>query len=346
MLAYSLVLFIVIFWSWVEKKTLNRKAFWIPLITLALFAGIRSSNVGSDSGNYVKNFNDNILLDYFEFREEVEYGYQILEYSILNFSNNYFWLFFITALLVVSSYLYVFKKLSVDYLASIYIYITFNFYTFFFNGLRQGIAMAIVALSIPYLIQKKFLFFLIFIILSSFFHKSALIMVLFYFLINLKIKIEYKLLTTFIGSLFLSRIGIEYLGTINERYSSYSEVSENSGGYLTLALYTLIGVFIYFFIKKNKSCDLNIKVLSQMYLLGVIFLIPIAMIGSNPSGPQRLLYYFVWTIALIFPYILRKINEKLIYICFFVFCLIYFYLFTSNYANLSPYTMNETFRIF
>lgn len=346
MLAYSLVLFIVIFWSWVEKKTLNRKAFWIPLITLALFAGIRSSNVGTDSGNYVKNFNDNILLDYFEFREEVEYGYQILEYSILNFSNNYFWLFFITALLVVSSYLYVFKKLSVDYLASIYIYITFNFYTFFFNGLRQGIAMAIVALSIPYLIQKKFLFFLIFIILSSFFHKSALIMVLFYFLINLKIKIEYKLLTTFMGSLILSRIGIEYLGTINERYSSYSEVSENSGGYLTLTLYTLIGVFIYIFIKKNKSCDLNIKVLSQMYLLGVIFLIPIAMIGSNPSGPQRLLYYFVWTIALIFPYILKKINEKLIYAGFFVFCLIYFYLFTSNYANLSPYTMNETFRIF
>lgn len=346
MLAYSLVLFIVIFWSWVEKKALNRKAFWIPLITLALFAGIRSSNVGTDSGNYVKNFNDNILLDYFEFREEVEYGYQILEYSILHLSNNYFWLFFITALLIVSSYLYIFRKLSVDYLASIYIYITFNFYTFFFNGLRQGIAMAIVALSIPYLIQKKFLFFLIFIILSSFFHKSALIMVLFYFLINLKIKIEYKLLTTFMGSLILSKIGIEYLGTINERYSSYSEVSDNSGGYLTLALYTLIGIFIYIFIKKSKGCDLNIKVLSQMYLLGVIFLIPIAMIGSNPSGPQRLLYYFVWTVALIFPYILKKINEKLIYIGFFAFCLIYFYLFTSSYANLSPYTMNELFRIF
>ncbi len=39
MLPYLLVLSFVMFWITLEQKALGRKAFWLPLIVLALFAG-------------------------------------------------------------------------------------------------------------------------------------------------------------------------------------------------------------------------------------------------------------------------------------------------------------------
>ena len=56
MLPYLLVLGFVMFWIVLERKTLKRKAFFMPLIVLSLFAGVRSYLVGTDSGTYTRNF--------------------------------------------------------------------------------------------------------------------------------------------------------------------------------------------------------------------------------------------------------------------------------------------------
>ena len=49
MLPYLLVLSLVIFWIVLEKKSLNRTSFWLPLIILTVFAGLRSYRVGTDN---------------------------------------------------------------------------------------------------------------------------------------------------------------------------------------------------------------------------------------------------------------------------------------------------------
>lgn len=346
MLPYFLLLGFVMSWIFLEKKSLNRNAFWVPCFALVLFASVRSYLIGSDTEAYTSSFRYQLDPNYFVFNQNVEYGFQLLNYWLLNLTYNYFWLFFVSAIIVVFSYIYIFKKLSENYWLSVFIFITFNYYTFFFNGLRQGIAMAIVALAMPYLIKNEFLKYFLIVLISSLFHFSSLVMILFYFVIKLKIKLEYKLLGVVLSSLILSGLIIQYLAASNERYSTYSEVFENSGGYLTLMLYLIIGGVVYFFIKKYKINDMVFVNLTQLYLCGIAFLIPIAMLGINPSGPQRLLYYFTWSISLIFPYIFSKINNKIIYCLFVVFSCIYFYLFTSEYAGLSPYFLNEIFRIF
>lgn len=346
MIPYFLLLSFVMSWIYLEKIALNRKSFVVPFFALVLFASVRSYLIGSDTETYTSDFRDQLDPNYFVFNDNVEYGFQLLKYWLLNLTYNYFWLFFVSAIIVVCSYLFIFKKLSRNYWLSVFIFITFNYYTFFFNGLRQGIAMAIIVLATPYLIKKEFLKYFLIVLIASLFHISSLIMILFYFIIKLKLKLEYKLLGVILSSLILSGLSIQYLATSNERYSTYSEVSENSGGYLTLMLYLIIGGMIYLFIKKYKTSDIIFINLTQLYLCGVAFLIPIAMLGVNPSGPQRLLYYFTWSIALIFPYIFSIVNNKIIYYLFIVFSCIYFYLFTSEYAGLSPYSLNEIFRIF
>ena len=333
------------FWIFLEKKSLNRKAFWIPLLVLVFFASIRSHLVGTDTGAYTSNFRNSLNSDYYYFREELEYGYQFFEYSLLKITHNYFWLFFISSLIVVGSYLYIFKKESQDYLLSIFIFITFGFYLFYFNGLRQGLAMAIVALATPYLINKKFLKYVLIVIIASFFHKTALIMILFYLFIHLKMKFELKATFVFLGSFLVSGPVVQYLGSVNEKYSGYAEVSEVKGGYLTLFFYFLISLFIYIYYKKYNIKDNNYYVLMQLHTYGVLFLIPVSMLGANPSGPQRLLFYFVWVSTLLIPVIFNRINKTSIYFTFILLAFFY-YTMVLGFGNLIPYQFNEIFRIF
>lgn len=345
MLPYFLVLSFVLIWILLERKTLNRKAFWVPLVALSLFAGMRSYRVGTDSGSYTRDFRTNLDVYNFEFNELVEPGYQALEYGLLKITHNYFWLFFITALIVVYCYLSIIKKYSVNYLFSVFLFITLGVYTFFFNGLRQGLAMAIFALALPYLLEKRLVPYLLICFLASLFHTTALFMIPFYFLVNLRIKPLNKILLVFIGSLFTSKFLISYLADTNERYEGYATAAEKAGGLLTLGFYTVLLFLIYFVIRLYKIRDDYLIKLFTFYATGIVFLIPVAMLGANPSGPQRLLTYFTWTLVLILPFIFKRINNLYVTSTAIILFVVYFILTTTRFSNLTPYMLNPIFEI-
>lgn len=345
MLPYFLVLSFVLLWILLERKTLNRTAFWVPLIALSIFAGVRKYHIGTDSGNYTKNFRNNLDVYNFQFDEFVEPGYQALEYNLLQLTHNYFWLFFITALIVVYCYLIIIKKYSVNYWFSVFLFVTLGVYTFFFNGLRQGLAMAIFALALPYLLEKRLIPYILICLLGSLFHNTALFMIPFYFLVNLRISPIYKILATFIGSLFVSSFLIQYLAASNERYESYASVDQKAGGFITLGFYTILMFLIYFAIRTYKIKDKQFMQLFTFYAIGVVFIIPIAMLGANPSGPQRLLTFFTWTLVLILPVIFKRINNAYVTSIAVIIFLIYFILTTSKFSNLTPYVINPIFKV-
>lgn len=346
MLPYLLILFFVSFWITLEQKAFNRKSFWLPLVVLVLFFTIRSNRVGTDTQVYTYNFDNSLDVKYFDFNENVELGYQLLEYSILQFTDNYFWLFFISGLVVVYLYLKVIRKYSVNYLLSVFLFITLGIYTFFFNGLRQGIAMAIFTFALPYLLERKIILYILVCLFASLFHITALFMIPFYFLVNLRIKPIYKILITFLGSLLLSRLLVTYIASTNDRYEGYTEVSESSGGILILLFYFLILLFIYFIANIYKVRDEQFKKLFTFYGVGLVFVIPLALLGTNPSGPQRLLYYFTWTLVLILPIIFNKINNTYVTSIAIIFFIIYFILTTTRFSDLTPYIINPIFKAF
>lgn len=343
MFPYFLVLSLVVSWVILIKKAFNRKAFWFPLITLALFSGIRSSSVGTDSGNYVWQFIAKLDVNYFNFRENIEPGFQLLTYFLLHFTHNYFWLFFISGLIVVYCYLYIIKKYSTQYWLSIFLFITLGCYTYFFNGLRQGLSMAIFTLATPYLLDKRPIPYFIICTLASLFHTSALAMLPFYFLVQLRINLPYKIIATFFISLFSSRLIINYLAQSNDRYAGYTEASEYSGGLLTLIFYIIIAIFLYFIGYYYKIKNQIYTKLLTFYICGVTLVIPIVMLGTAASGPQRILSYFTWSIILLFPIALKKINNFFItsFIVFLMF--LYYFLTTNKFSNLTPYVINPSF---
>lgn len=345
MLPYLLVLSFVMFWIVLEKKTLNRKSFWVPLIVLSLFSGIRSFRVGTDSESYTRDFRISLDIYNFQYNEFIEIGYQVLKYLLLVLTHNYFWLFWLSGLIVVYCYLKIIKRYSVNYWFSVFLFITLGVYTFFFNGLRQGLAMAIFALALPYLLEKRLIPYLIICFLASLFHNTALFMIPFYFVVNLRIKPIYKIIVTFIGSLFVSSFLIQYLAESNDRYEGYAEAGQEGGGYLTLGFYVILLILIYYVIRIYNIKDKQFMQLFSFYAVGVVFLIPVAMLGANPSGPQRLLTYFTWTLALMLPVVFKRINNAYVTSMAVTIFTIYFILTTSKFSNLTPYIINPIFEI-
>lgn len=345
MIPYLLILFFVMVSVIFEKNTLNRRAFWVPVLGLSLFAGIRSYRVGTDTGEYVSNYTSNLNPSYFQFRSDVEKGYQLFDYLLLNITHNYFWLLFLTAFFIIFSYLRFVKKYSQDYLLSIIIFITFGTYTFMLNGLRQAIAMAIFLYAIPALINKKLLQYVLICFLASLFHMSALIMIPFYFLININWKNIYKIIIVLMAASFGASPIIKYMAQDNSRYEGYTANNDFSG-LVTLGLYIIIALFILVVNIKLKIKDELFGKLSTLYFLGVALLIPVSLLGAGASGPQRVLNYFTWTLMLILPIIINRFKNFSVKVFFIVLCVVYYYLATSRFSNLNPYMINTTFEIF
>ncbi|MFW1945793.1 EpsG family protein [Acinetobacter guillouiae] len=317
----------------------------MPAFFLIFFASVRNFTVGTDTVNYTADYRYNYDSAYIKINENLEIGFQLLNKTILYFTHEYFYLFLFSSCIVVFSYLYVIRKYSVNYFLSFFIFITFGFYTFYFNGLRQGIAMAIVFLSIPFLINKKIIGFLFICFLGSFFHISALFFIPFFFLIHIKIKLEFKILTCFVFSLLLSRVIVQKLSLSNDRYVHYTQASDTAGGYLTLLFYIFLGLFVYFF-GRNIRINSNVfSVFEQIFLCGIALIIPLAFLGTDPSGPQRILYYFSSSVIILLPYVFDRINSFVVTILFVILSLVYYYLITTRFSDLTPFILNDLFRI-
>ena len=345
MLPYLLMLGFVMFWIVLEKHALNRTSFWLPLFVLTVFAGFRSDQVGTDTTNYTRNFTHQINAEYFQFNDDIEIGYQLLEYAILNFTSQYFWLLTITSFVIVYCYLKIIKNYSVNYWFSVFLFITLGVYTFSFNGLRQGMAMAIFTLAIPYLLEKRLIPYLLWCAIASLFHVTALFIIPFYFIVNLRIKPTYKVFATFIGSLLVSGLLVSYISSTNDRYESYASASTEAGGFLTIGFYVALMILLLAARYIYKIKDVAFQKLLTFYASGVVFVIPLAILGTNPSGPQRLLAYFTWTLVLIVPVVFKRINNVYLYMLSIVVFLLYFILTTSRFSDLSPYLLNPTFKV-
>lgn len=346
MLPYMIILLFVVSVIYFEAEYLGRKAIIFPSMLLILFSSIRNYTVGTDSVIYTEAYRFGYDPYYYGFNSKVEYGYQFIDSFILNIFSNYFWLFLFFSIIVISLYMITIKRLSINYLMSVFIFITFGFYTFFFNGLRQGVAMAICFFGLPYLIEKRIIPYFLVVLTASMFHVSALVMLPVYFLVLTKIKIEYKILACFIVSILASQILIGYLAQGNSRYEHYTQEAEKAGGYITLLFYSLIGFFIYFSGKKIRLEDVRFDKFQQIFLCGLALVLPISLLGTDPSGPQRILYYFSSMVVFLIPYVLKRFNNVYFNILFIFLSVVYFLLITMRFSDLYPYQINTFFEIF
>lgn len=144
----------------------------LAILIISIIVGFRY-DVGADWYSYVSYFKGQKSINH------MEIGYKFLNSSINDFGGNFTHLFFIVSF---CSWVFIYKSIPVRLLPiGILFYFTDHQFFMSMNVIRQFLAISIVLYSYKYLLNEKYKFVL-FILLASLFHRSALLMLPFVFI--------------------------------------------------------------------------------------------------------------------------------------------------------------------
>ena len=187
----------------IDTKTNRNYLFFIWLL-LTCFLGFRDNNIGLDMKNYEDFFHlaSNSSFSYLFTNAHFELGFKLYTKFVSLFTTNYSIFIFITSFLSMIGIYDFIKENSKNYFASIYLFITFNYFIYYFCTLRQVLAISILLLSMRFIKSKDFKKFIFLVLLASLFHKTAIIFGIVYFIPYIKLT-KKKINYFYIGSLIL-----------------------------------------------------------------------------------------------------------------------------------------------
>ncbi|CAH8282820.1 EpsG-like putative glucosyltransferase [Mariniflexile fucanivorans] len=232
---------------------------------------------------------------------------------------------------IVSSFLIMFltykviKRESKDFVISTLVFLSFPiFFLNSFSIVRQYMALSIVFYSLRYISSRKLLYFLIAIFVAVFFHKTAIVAIVLYWIYNLKLK-NIHFIIIFIGGFFSSKLLYFLVEYLLPHYLKYLDENVGVGGDKLLLLFQIIGFFILFFVDKKKE-DLVYNFYINTFYVGLFIWSSLAPYGH--AGYRGALYFIVFFILLA-PEVIqiikqRRLLKQITYIvgfCFFIFTL-------------------------
>lgn len=316
---------------------------------LVLLAGLRFRYVGTDTNNYIYAFEKlqysgaNFLTN----TTSHEAGYILLQNITMLFSREYWALLTAIALVGVSFYFYTIKRLSPNIIVSVFLYITLASYLFAFNGARQGLAASVFGVALIYLIEKKLVKFVIWVLIASLFHRTVLVMLPFYFLLRFRFSVKNTLIFSTVSFLSVSYLSffLTFLeGDIANRYAAYEGRGALGGENLALYFISLSFLFVLW----RKEIPASIMERYDLYLNICIFssIIYLVVITTGIDvNFIRFTLYFSMGYILIWPIILS--NVKLFKIgasrfLFFFVHLLFYYIYLGKMSSLTPYQFNPS----
>lgn len=339
-IVYSLIMYIMILFAAYASKNSSylsstglvvQKSFWrfetlFPLLIFAIIFGMRY-DVGVDYLNYLEGY---------LWREHV--GKNDLLFDLLSIIgwklNLHFVVYFsIIAFIQVFFFFYAFKDERYLFPFLVFFLFTNGDWIFWMNGIRQALALCIWVFSLKYIEEKKFLKYLFWCFVAFLFHKSAIILLIFYPILRVgrdyfkSIRFQLLLISAaFIFQVLFSGIiikfepvlvyytnllGGNYIGTykIDSLMNSYVE---STGTGLVYLFRIALNILIVLFSKKLKLFY-NSNRFNSIYfffIFGLItsYMFPVGYISF--TRPFRYFYIFQSIMYAHFLYYLYKTKLK------------------------------------
>lgn len=242
---------------------INSKHFFLCLACLQLIflAGLRSYNIGADTSTYLKALEhyknlpfDQILKAEIIWPFDFEWGYFMLTKLAAAFSlSKTNFLFLIALIIYIPLFMFICKYSENSYI-SILIYFGLGLFSYSLGIFRQMIAISITFYSIEYIKKNNFVKFIITIFIASLFHRTAFIMIPFYFISKLNLRNIYVIaFFTQIPCLIYGRTILVFLFNLFGKYTSYlgSEHDVIGGSYTMLIIFNIILFASNIYLRKN-----------------------------------------------------------------------------------------------
>lgn len=361
---YVLLFFSVIalFLTYLSSRGAKIDGLKVGLFLMTMLAAIHY-NFGSDYPVYLDNFKEFISSRY-SFKDvitgevvlgdfggrTVEIGWLLLMYFVKPFGIEGFYV--LVALISCFEGAVIFqliKKYVPEkwHVFSLFIYLfTTALYVGSMSGLRQGTAIAIIGCALPLILNKKWLYSILVIVIAFFFHKSAIVFAPFAFwgVISQRRK---KLLAL----LYLSVVIFLYIFKDNikvildfffayENFEAYQHYAEREID-ATYGIGFLLGLIPAFLslsvIWKGTTSDTSFRIISLAAVSYV--LLPIA---NNVALAERIAYYFQYISILALPYCYASVKDKavrIVLLALYILLSLYSY---NNYFHL-PERYESTF---
>lgn len=222
-----------------------------------------------------------------------------------------------------------------DVLLTYMMLIGFRIFSFSLSGLRQAVALGLIYIAYIAFRDKKYIQFVILTYVAALFHNSALIFLLSWPLLFIKVNYVVSALFLLLWiNIVTNGIIVNYLATLffSERFDSYLENSVNmafeGGG--TFFIYVFFYLLILISFRKIKINDVSFDKEFSILSVGMFF----STIGQSMSNVFRIAYYFIFVL---FPatsqMIMSIVKEKKFYA---VICYMASLLLAAQYLILGP----------
>lgn len=329
---YSLI--IIILGLCLNLRNTRQRDFYILFtgLILILISGLRSIWVGTDDTSiYANYFIENSVKSYSEIWKEEgkDPFYYIFNKFIANIFGDDFQIFLIiVSIIFVGSTCHIIRRESKNPLVSFIVLLSFGFFFFSMNGIRQSLAISFILLSYIPLKERKLWRFIVLVIIASLFHKTALIFMIFYPIVNLKLN-KYTIGLYILLTIACLLRGEQILSSITESASAVDERIANYkiGNGLTYSGFIqllLIAILAFSYFKRTIAVNKNNQILYSLLIISIIFQSMAVIIAEM----FRVAMYFSIFIILLLPEVFAAVphnNRKLVSVGICSLFLFYFF---------------------
>jgi len=317
----------------IKKSSSERIAIFASFVILFVVSAFRGSFT-SDYKNYIWLFNfiNSFSFDeIFRFSFQQEIGYVVLNRIIGLFTTDGLYLMIVTSFLILILFFTEFVRESVNLWFTILMFVTMGSYYTSFNITRQIIAAAIVFASSRYLYQRNFVKYFFCILIAALFHKTALVMLIFYFILNLKFNFRNAFLLCLSLIFFFSYADLVFDFVRTFTYSYYTPGAYGIFGFrYTNAVIPV--AFFCFTLLHSSSLDMN-NTRERVMFNAVLFYAFFSLLGTRVMMFQRFSEFFVPYSFLLVPKIVGLYKNPYERVLFFMAAIL---LLTSyNYVSLN-----------
>ena len=289
-----------------KHEQADRRTLTVFFVLLYLLLALRHNTVGNDYAVYLYYFDAISNMEWGSlFSLDIEMGYVLLNKVVSVFTDNFQWFLAIVSAIIVLPIWHVYRKHSEDAPMTILLFVNSATFVMFFSGIRQSIAIAIGCLAFEFARNKKWIKFLIAVVIAIFFHRSAFILLALYPLCHYRLRKKslYYLLPAYVVLIIFNRQIFSVLFTLSGMYSEHEMSS--TGAYTSLILFALFAVYSIVIPDENK-----LDKTGRMFRNILLFSLAIQMFAPVHNTVMRLNYYFIIFMPLLIPKIIKYHDEK------------------------------------
>lgn len=152
-----------------------------------------------------------------------EFAYYLLNLAVASLGGDYRAFLFVFHFLLIGLVFVWIDRYSPSPWMSVYLFLTLQYFAMNMNLLRQAFAAAVILWTYPFLKSRRLIPYCGVVVLAACFHQSALIMLPFYFLLNLRVsKVHYGLAALLMGAVYWAVDPLmRFITSFLHKYESY-----------------------------------------------------------------------------------------------------------------------------